>query len=80
MPLTPGSTPPAAGVCGALLEQARVCDVVPAVTTNCCVRLDPATAATIETFPADDPSVTVALAWPVASVDAVPGVTVAAPD
>ncbi len=53
---------------------------MPAVTTNCVEMLEPATVAKIVTFPADDPSVTVALAWPVASVAAVPGATAAAPD
>ena len=53
--------------------------LVPAVTTNATTRDVPFTAALICTLPAAEPSVTVVFAWPVASVVAVAGESVAEP-
>ena len=59
--------------------QAAVIVDAPAVWTNVAVRLVLETDAVIVTWPGEEPSVTWAFAWPVASVTALDGVTVALP-
>jgi hypothetical protein len=83
VPLTPGTTAPAAGVVGDdEEEQARVTVEDPTVALN--VAMSPVfpTVAVMDTLPGEFPSVTCVLAWPAASVvvaegesDAVPLVT-----